>query len=311
MDLSVVVCTCNRAESLKETLRGLSEAAAPEGCAWEIVVVDNRSTDATRAVVEAFRAASGLSVAYAHEPLPGLSHARNRGLREAKGAVVAFTDDDVIVDRSWLREILRESRTEEDAAMIFGQTRRYSEDTPFLSIKEDGTRRRFAFPCSPWDVGHGNNMILKKDLVATVGTFDPRFGAGTRVGAAEDTDFVYRVLKSGREILYAPSIVVYHNHGRISEDAVRRIDRNYARGRGAFYCKHVLRRDVWTAKLMYWEVRVLAGMAKEGKEKRRKAAFNASGLLHGSATWMLLELQRGLDFLAGKAEAGNVRRAGS
>jgi GT2 family glycosyltransferase len=290
MNISVVICTCNRAESLEKTLWALSEASVPEGCALEIVIVDNRSTDSTRAVVEAFRDASGLPVIYAYEPLPGLSHARNRGLREAKGAIIAFTDDDVIVDRSWLREILRECRSGEDAAMIFGQTRRYSEAMPYLSIKEGRARECFAFPCSPWSVGHGNNMILKRDLVATVGNFDPRFGPGARVGAASDTEYVYRVLKAGRKILYVPSIIVYHNDGRISGDAVRRREWEYAKGRGAFYCKHVLRRDVWAAKMMYWEFRSLVGALSGNAERRRKAVRNLAGVARGILVMALSEL---------------------
>jgi glycosyltransferase involved in cell wall biosynthesis len=302
VNLSVVVCTFNRSESLKKTLRGLSEASVPEGCAWEIVIVDNRSTDETRAVIEAFRAASKLSVAYAYEPKPGLSHARNRGLAVAKGAIIAFTDDDVLVDRSWLLEILRESRSGEGADMIFGQTRRYSEDMPRLSVKEDGARQWYAFPCSPWSVGHGNNMILMRSVVLAVGTFDPWFGAGTRIGAAEDTDYVYRVLRSSRKILYSPAIIVYHDHGRVSGDLVRRIERNYAKGRGAFYCKHILRGDVWTARLLYRELRVLAGMVLEGREKRGKSIFNVNGLLHGAAIRIFLELTHLLDGLRGKSE---------
>lgn len=252
--------------------------------------MDNRSTDSTRSVIEEFRNSSGLNVTYVYEPGRGLSHARNRGLREAKGKMIAFTDDDIVVDSRWIPEILRVSRSGENADMIFGQTKPYSAGTPLLSIKESDTRKCYEFPCSPWDVGHGNNMVIRSSLIESVGPFDPWLGAGTRIGAAEDTDYVYRVLRSNRKILYSPSIVVYHNHDRINSKDVQRIERNYAKGRGAFYCKHILRGDIFAAKLLYWELRWLASVFIKKREKRRKAAWNLSGLFHGFATRVLTEL---------------------
>jgi hypothetical protein len=291
VDMSVVICTRNRAESLKRTLHRFPEISIPGECSWEIVVVDNRSTDSTRSVIEEFRLSSGLNVTYVYEPGRGLSHARNSGLREAKGRIVAFTDDDIIVDTQWIQEILRESRSSEDAAMMFGQTKPYSAGTPPLSINEIDTEKCYTFPCSPWGVGHGNNMVIRSSLIESVGAFDPWLGAGTRIGAAEDTDYVYRVLRSNRKILYSPSIVVYHDHDRINSQDVQRIEQNYAKGRGAFYCKHILRGDIFSAKLFYWEVRSLASVSLENREKRRKAVRNLTGLFHGFATRVLTELR--------------------
>jgi len=290
MEISVVICTRNRAESLKRTLHRFSEISIPGECAWEIVVVDNRSTDSTRSVIEEFRISSDLNVRYAYEPKRGLSHARNRGLREAKGMIIAFTDDDIIVHNLWISEILSVSRSSEDAAMIFGQTKPYSPGTPLLSIKESDTGKCYTFPSSPWAVGHGNNMLIRSSLIGSVGTFDPWLGAGTRIGAAEDTDYVYRVLRSNRKILYSPSMVVYHDHDRTNGQDVRRIERNYAKGRGAFYCKHILRRDIYAAKLFYRELKSLASVFLEKREKRRKAIRNLSGLFYGFATRVLTEL---------------------
>jgi len=294
MDISVIICTRNRAESLKRTLHRFSEISIPGECSWEIIVVDNRSADSTRSVIEEFRISSGLNVRYVYEPRQGLSHARNRGLVEAKGKNIAFTDDDIIVDSLWIPEILRESRSSEDAAMIFGQTKPYTAGTPLLSIKESNTGKCYTFPCTPWDIGHGNNMLIRSSLIEAVGTFDPWLGAGTRIGAAEDTDYVYRVLRSKRKILYSPSIVVYHNHDRIDSKDVQRIERNYAKGRGAFYCKHILRGDIFAAKMFYWELRSLASVFIEKRESRRKAVGNLSGLFHGFAVRVLTELNASL-----------------
>ena len=85
-----------------ESLAGL---AVPPHEKWEIVVVDNNSTDATRQVVERFTGASPLEIRYAFEAAQGLSHARNAGIKEAKGEILAFTDDDFRVDSRWLVEL--------------------------------------------------------------------------------------------------------------------------------------------------------------------------------------------------------------
>lgn len=290
MRISVVICTRNRAESLRRTLHRFSEISTPDGCSWEIIVVDNGSTDSTRTVIEEFRIASGLNVRYAYEPKQGLSHARNRGMREATGEMIAFTDDDIIVDTFWILGIHREGYSNENAAMCFGQTKRFSPETPLLSIHEKDTRQCYSYPCSPWAIGHGNNMVMRSSLFESVGAFDPWLGAGSRIGAAEDTDYVYRVLQSKRNILFSPSIIVYHDHDRISQDDVRRIEQNYAKGRGAFYCKHIIRGDIFAAKMLYWELRWVVKRFLEVRDGRWKAVVNLTRLLQGFGIRILMEL---------------------
>lgn len=98
--MTVLVCTRDRAALLADCLRSL----VADQCATsrEIVVVDNGSSDGTRAVVEeAARAATGASIRWVLEPEPGLARARNRGVAEARGELLLFTDDDVIVQPGW------------------------------------------------------------------------------------------------------------------------------------------------------------------------------------------------------------------
>src|SRR6185503_13879751 len=112
MDISVVVCTYNQASSLRLTLDALAAQVTPPDLAWEVVVVDNNSSDATARVVDAFAATARIRVRYLFVGRQGLSHARNTGLAHANGAVVAFTDDDVGPAPEWLASIsiaMRES----------------------------------------------------------------------------------------------------------------------------------------------------------------------------------------------------------
>ena len=105
MDASIVVCTYNRAESLRDTLRALQALQADPGRRWEVIVVDNNSKDHTKAVVEEVQRGWPL-LRYAFEGAQGLSHARNHGIGCARGAVILFTDDDVLPEPDWLETTL-------------------------------------------------------------------------------------------------------------------------------------------------------------------------------------------------------------
>ena len=104
MDISVVICTRNRCATLKKVLGSL-EHQSSAGLTWEIVVVDNSSVDQTKEVVEEFRNKAGFPTRYVLEREPGLSNARNHGIRESEGSIVAFLDDDVTVAHDWLTEL--------------------------------------------------------------------------------------------------------------------------------------------------------------------------------------------------------------
>src|SRR5204862_6920845 len=100
VSVSVVICTWNRAGLLDQTLARMRELHVPAGLAWELLVVNNNCTDDTDAVVA--RHAPHLPLRVVHEPKQGHSNARNRGVAEARGELVLWTDDDVQVDPGWL-----------------------------------------------------------------------------------------------------------------------------------------------------------------------------------------------------------------
>lgn len=100
MTLSVVVCTRNRADSLASTLESMTRLDVPTSLTWELIVVNNGSTDATSQIIASY--ADRLPIREEAEPRPGLSNARNTGVAVARGRYVIWTDDDVLVDRAWL-----------------------------------------------------------------------------------------------------------------------------------------------------------------------------------------------------------------
>ena len=105
MDASIIVCTYNRAESLKDTLAALAKLDVLPTREWEVVIVDNNSRDHTRQVVEEMQR-TWPRLRYVFEPEQGLSHARNRGIAESNGEITLFTDDDVLPEPDWLETTL-------------------------------------------------------------------------------------------------------------------------------------------------------------------------------------------------------------
>src|SRR5581483_1450548 len=217
--ISVIICTYNRAESLKRTLESLAAVDAPGDLAWEIVVVDNHSGDATRAVVEDFAGASALRVRYVYESEQGLSRARNRGVRAAAGDILAFIDDDVTVDRAWLRA-LRDAFERTGGLGVGGKI---VPVWPFPKpdwLTEQGPYRLmnvivgFDLGAAPRDLDRppfGANMSFARRAFERYGVFRTDLG---RVGASlicnEDTEFGARLLRAGEKLFYEPRALVYH-----------------------------------------------------------------------------------------------------
>jgi glycosyltransferase involved in cell wall biosynthesis len=261
------------------TLRSFESLDAATTPSWELIVVDNNSTDETQATVQGFAATARFNVRYAYEEREGLSNARNRGLPLARGAIVAFTDDDVRISHDWLTQLEREY-SDPSVALVCGRTLPLRDDMFRLSIKDAPERAVYRHPSNPLGIGLGNNMSIRKSVADQIGLFDPHLGAGTRCGAAEDVDYIYRVLKAGHTVVYTPTALVYHDHDRVTTEQISKIQRNYRRGYGACLAKHILRGDGWMLKLGYWDqVSMLRG-AKFGK--REDAASSRSFL---AETW--------------------------
>jgi glycosyltransferase involved in cell wall biosynthesis len=216
MKISVVLCTYNRCESLERTLKSLIEMSAPEGCSWELILVDNNSKDNTKAVIEEFEKDCKLNVKYIFEGKQGLSHARNRGIEQAEGEIIAFTDDDVMVDRYWLSNIKR-AFEEHDVSCIGGKILPVWEIPKpewlipqvhyILALLDRGDKPFHLDSPIVW----GANFSVKAEIFEKYGGFDTNLGRiPGRLFAGEETEFVRRILNRGEKILYYPDAVIYH-----------------------------------------------------------------------------------------------------
>jgi glycosyltransferase involved in cell wall biosynthesis len=257
MDISVILCTFNRSDRLATAVPSLvlgSEVSSTT--IWELLVIDNSSTDQTRAVAEEFGRRWSDRVRYLFEPRRGRSYALNTGIAQARGGIVAITDDDCIVDRRWLATILEEYKADADLAVLGGRVELFNPADRPVAVRNSKERRvisNAAFdPCYVPIIGC--NVAYKKEALREIGGFDPVLGTGGYYEAvAEDMDLLYRAYKRGLKIVYSPEVLVYHDHGRRTAPVVRAVQRTYARGRGAFYCKHMLKGDIAVAKMAYEE----------------------------------------------------------
>jgi GT2 family glycosyltransferase len=220
--VSVVVCTRNRPESLVQCLHSLQNLAQrPQ----EILVVDNApNSDATYQLV---RQMSGIR--YVPEPRPGLSVARNTGIRSSTGNIIAFTDDDVTVHPDWLARLVQgfdnprvmavtglvlPAELETEAQVMFQQVGGSSgweyQALTFDTLFFEQMKRR-GVPV--WRIGAGANMAFRRRAFELVGDFDERLGAGAS-GCSEDSELWYRVIAEGWQCRYEPTAVVHHYHRR-------------------------------------------------------------------------------------------------
>ncbi len=218
--ISVVICTHNRSDSLDRVLRSLSPVSVPEGTAWEIVVVDNASSDATRDVVTRY-IHTDLPVEYVFEERKGLSHARNTGIARSSGEIIAFLDDDVSVRADWL-EALDRAFGEHDASCVGGRALlRTDTQRPSWWRKEyDGKVGHFdrgnevisSRSSEDGLVGIGANLAFRRDVFERHGLFRAELGRkGRNLSTGEEVDLMDRLRRNGELAVYRPDLVVYHH----------------------------------------------------------------------------------------------------
>jgi glucosyl-dolichyl phosphate glucuronosyltransferase len=229
MKISVILCTYNRCQILVKALNGVANQTLPESEEWEVLVVDNNSSDQTPDVVKGFCQQYPGRFRYLFEAQQGLSHARNAGIREARGDVLVFVDDDVTVTPTWLQHLVAPLRDGKYAGAGGRILPEWACPPPrWLAIEA-----RYALaPFAVFDLGLeagplfepplGANMAFQKKMFARYGSFRTDLGrSGAGMLSNEDTEFGRRLLRAGELLHYEPSAVVYHP---VSAD---RVQKNY------------------------------------------------------------------------------------
>ncbi|MFT3894568.1 MAG: glycosyltransferase family 2 protein [Anaerolineales bacterium] len=251
--ISVVICTHERPVMLAGCLESVFKIKYPT---YEVVVVDNApKTNETRFVVEKLTKQFS-NLHYVVEPNQGQCWARNTGAKAGKGEIIAFTDDDVLVDDHWLIGVLRGFATSDNVGAVNGLTipaeLETEEQTWFeqsggfnkgyekkiYDMHKHKPDRAF-YPLSAGIFGTGANLSIKKSALEKVGYFDPALGAGTITTCGDDLAMYVQLLFGGFQMVYEPTAFLQHIHRR-EYSALQKQIYNYGVGFTAFLTKTML-----------------------------------------------------------------------
>ena len=269
---SIVVVTRNGAANLPVLMAALRAQTALREVPCELVVVDNGSTDGSAEVVRSLAEGLDFPVTLEFEVRPGKALGLNRAVALARGEIIAFTDDDGVPAPDWIEATLAYFSRHPEVDCIGGRVELYDRADAAITIRT--SRREEPLSATEFPICNvpiiGCNLAIRKEALVRVGGFDATVGPGSRIGSGDDIDLLYRLLKLGRRVVYVPSVVVQHKHGRRGADEVAALARRYVLGRGAFYLKYSLDGDRAIARAAYWELRSLgASCIRAGLVTRR------------------------------------------
>lgn len=234
LDVSVIICTYNRCESLRRTLQTLCGLEISRDVTWELLVVDNNSQDATRQVCDSFT--SSLPLRYLFETRQGQNNALNRSIEQAGGGLLLFTDDDVDVDSRWLASFLDAARRHPDVSFFGGKVLPRWEAAPprWLSENCDTLLRHvstvFEMGGDEMFVGlsdcvfYGANLAIRQNALSGKMKFRPDLGpCGVGQVRGGETALLREMLATGMKGLYVPAMAVHHRNplSRMTEKYVR------------------------------------------------------------------------------------------
>lgn len=208
--ISVIIATKNRSANIISCVQSLlSGTLVP----LEILILDQSANNQTK---QAIATISHKAIRYTKLSSRGKSNALNYGITQTRGDILAFTDDDCIVDSSWLTTIERAFTQHTNVVAVFGRTLPYHPNQhkdhvcPCIFLNKD--KKTITKPCLHYQhIGFGNNMAVRRTIFDQIGEFKEWLGPGSIGSNAEDAEFALRLLITKRKILYNPTGIVYHN----------------------------------------------------------------------------------------------------
>ena len=274
--VTVAICTRDRTNELPACLDALCQLDYPN---LDLLLIDNAPTsDATRQLVQK----TYPQIRYVCEKRAGLNWARNCAIAEARGEIIAYTDDDVVVDAKWIRAISRIFSASPEVMAVSGLVVPYELETKAQItfeayggfgrgferywLRMDPARRK---KTASWyggagQFGTGANMAFRRSVFDRIGRFDPALDVGTITNGGGDLEMFFRVLKEGHTLVYEPRAIVRHRHRRAYKNLRTQITNNgiglysfwvrtglhYGEERGA-----VMRLGLWW--FWWWSIRRL------------------------------------------------------
>ena len=314
MDISVIICTHNRSDSLGKTLSSFPKTRF-EDLSWELLVIDNDSTDDTRQVAENFIASSKLPARYIFEGKRGISDARNRGFHGSQGQIIVFIDDDVILSPNYLLDV-KKAFDEFDPICVGGKVLLDEAlvRPHWWDERCDGAVGKFdrggevivAGRTDRMLTGIGANMSFRRSAFEKYGLFRTDMGRkGAELTTGEDAEMFQRLRERGEKVIYYPGAMLYHWPGQ------QRFTKPYLR---QFYYKlgqwNFMRdldfpeRTVIIFGVPRWRYRLLLACLV-------KTIFNTLVGNRREAFWQELNLRLAFGYLAAAWKKRNSEAAGS
>lgn len=296
MDMTIAICTWNRARLLRQTLDSLGELTIPRDVHVEVVVVDNASTDETTEVVHS--QVGKLPVRYLFEPVQGKSHALNRALAQIESDWILWADDDVLVEREWLAAYVESIREYPEADFWGGPIRPVFESDPpawltagWAKIRGAYAAREFGsdpFALTRETLPFGANWAIRTKVQKAF-SYDVQLGRqGQDLLAGEETELMLRLLEAGHRGWWVPKAAVRHfiTSDRLTEDYLRRFFAGLARSAPQSHSPFAL---VWNAT---------RAIVHEGLYRVRRPLCRPEAWLHdlakASTRWGRLGYRRGV-----------------
>jgi glycosyltransferase involved in cell wall biosynthesis len=305
MDVSVSICTYNRSKYLPGAIESCLHQSF-DSARYEIIVVDNNSSDATRQVLRRYGELHG-KVRYVFEGRQGLNLARTRGAREARGRYVAYLDDDSRADPYWLESLLEAFDGLAFAPVCVGGRVCLDWEGPrpewyppefdgLMAYLDHGDRGFYLKPDMPTHFLIGTNMAFERNVVLEIGGFRSEYGRKKRrtISGAE-TEMIRRLLKQGLPVYYEPKALV--THIVVPERRTKRFLLDRIKGDGATqplldlenrdFCEsNLLRRVSYDLRTSLWFF--LKSLLSRMKGRRRESFLD---LLNGIQRWGRLEME--------------------
>lgn len=291
--ISVIICTRNRPQDVAVCLPTVLACLRAD---WEVVLVDQSGDAETRAVVERLSAAYP-SLRYLPTTTVGKSRALDLGIANARGDILAFTDDDCEAPPDWLERISAAFGADAGVDVLFGPVL----PSPAISDVQAVCVPAWSFPeardLHPGEVcGMGANMALRRtalDRLPQGGPlFDPALGPGAPFPAGEEGDFVYRLRRAGARAALRPDLRLYHRAWR-TPDHWRSVLHGYGVGDAAFFAKHARCGDGWAARRLAG--RLLSLTARAGAKAVLRRPNNDAALVRGLCAGLASSLKLGVD----------------
>ena len=310
---SIILATRERVQSLALAMDSIAQLEYPR---FELILVD--SAPKTSQTEEFFTLNKGrfadknICLRYVRTDIPGLAVAHNRGIEVAQGSLIAFTDDDVLVDRYWLTELLRgfnagpnvgcvtglviPNELEAPAQVLFEEFGGFTKgfDTQIYDL-QDHRPDNVLYPYTAGRFGTGANMAFRASYLQQAGGFDPALGVGTPTLGADDMAAFFAVIENGYQLVYQPTSLVKHKNRSTYKELQRQLF-GYGSGLTAFLTKCILDNPLSAFSIA---ARVPAGLryafsSDSHKNQHKSRSYpkeleriERRGMLHGPIAYIL------------------------